>query len=75
MKEGGDYDRVAQGKFTWLGGTGTFKTIPTCKSASQTGCVIAYATFRDTVPPPADSRFGRVQEPGMEAVCVNVEVK
>ena len=51
--------------------TGTFKSIPTCKSPSQTGCVIAYATFRDTVPPPANSRFGRVQNPAMEAVCTN----
>ena len=52
--------------------TGTFKTIPTCKSANQTGCVIAYATFRDTVPPPANSLFGRIaNNPAMEAVCVN----
>jgi hypothetical protein len=51
--------------------TGTFKSIPTCKSASQTGCVIAYATFRDTVPPPANTRFGRVANPAMEAVCTN----
>lgn len=51
--------------------TGTFKSIPTCKSASQIGCVIAYATFRDTVPPPSISRFGRVPNPAMEAVCVN----
>lgn len=52
--------------------TGLFKSIPTCHSASQTGCAIAYATFRDTVPPPANSRFGRVEGmPGMEAACVN----
>lgn len=52
--------------------TGTFKSIPTCKSANQTGCVIAYATFRDTVPPPSNSRFGRIaSNPAMEAVCVN----
>ncbi len=51
--------------------TGTFKSIPTCKSPSQTGCVIAYATFRDNIPPPANSRFGRVQNPAMEAVCTN----
>ena len=51
--------------------TGTFKTIPTCKSASQTGCVIAYATFRDTVPPPANTRFGKVANTAMEAVCTN----
>lgn len=52
--------------------TGAFKSIPTCKSATQTGCVIAYATFRDTVPPPANSRFGRTPNaPGMIAACVN----
>lgn len=51
--------------------TGTFKSIPTCKSASQTRCVIAYATFRDTVPPPANTRFARVANPAMEAVCTN----
>jgi DUF3089 family protein len=51
--------------------TGVFKSIPTCKSASQTGCVIAYATFRDTVPPPANTRFGKVANPAQEAACVN----
>jgi hypothetical protein len=34
--------------------------------------VIAYATFRDIVPPPANRRFGRTPtNPGMEAACVN----
>ena len=51
--------------------TGGFKSIPTCKSATQTGCVIAYATFRDTVPPPADTGFGRARNPAQEAACVN----
>jgi hypothetical protein len=52
--------------------TGLFKSIPTCNSPAQTGCAVAYATFRDTVPPPANSRFGRVEgETGMEAACVN----
>ena len=50
---------------------GAFKQIPLCHSATQTGCVIAYASFRSTVPPPANSRFGRVQGEGMEAACVN----
>jgi hypothetical protein len=45
--------------------------MPLCRSASQTGCVIAYATFRDTIPPPANTRFGRVQNAAMEAACVN----
>jgi hypothetical protein len=51
--------------------TGAFKTIPLCKSASQVGCAISYVTFRDTVPPPGNSRFGKVANPAMEAACVN----
>lgn len=50
---------------------GSFKQVPVCRSASQTGCVIAYASFRSNVPPPANSRFGRVREEGMTAVCAN----
>jgi Outer membrane lipoprotein involved in outer membrane biogenesis len=51
--------------------TGHFKTIPLCRSAAQTGCAISYVSFRDTIPPPANSRFGKVTTPGMEAACVN----
>jgi hypothetical protein len=40
---------VAKGKDTG----GTFTSIPVCKSAGQTGCVISYGSFRDTVPAPA----------------------
>jgi hypothetical protein len=50
---------------------GAFKNLPLCRSAEQTGCVITYVSFRSTVPPPSDSRFGRVQEDGMEAGCTN----
>ncbi|MGH7024770.1 MAG: DUF3089 domain-containing protein [Caulobacteraceae bacterium] len=52
---------------------GDFKSIPLCHSANETGCVIAYASFRDTSPPPENSRFGRPRtpEPGMVAACVN----
>jgi hypothetical protein len=50
---------------------GQFKTIPLCKSATQTGCAISYVTFRETSPPPANSRFGKVQQPGMAAACTN----
>jgi hypothetical protein len=42
-----------------------------CRSASQTGCAIAYVTFRSTIPPPENSRFGRVQGEGMQAACAN----
>lgn len=53
--------------------TGTFKSMPLCKSATQTGCVVAYASFLEAVPPPANSRFGKPREPdpAMEAACVN----
>jgi hypothetical protein len=51
--------------------TGQFKTIPLCRSATQTGCAISFVTFRDTIPPPSNSRFGRVQAANMEAACVN----
>ena len=50
---------------------GDLKTIPLCTSKGQTGCVITYVTFRDDVPPPLNSRFGRTQVPGMKVACVN----
>ncbi len=50
---------------------GAFRQLPLCGSASQTGCVIAYVSFRSTIPPPESSRFGRVQGEGMQAACVN----
>ena len=50
---------------------GAFQQIPLCRSAAQTGCVIAYASFRSTTPPPANSRFGRVQGENMQAACTN----
>lgn len=50
---------------------GAFKNIPLCKSASQTGCAIVFATFRSTVPPPANALFGIVRDEGMEAACSN----
>lgn len=50
---------------------GAFQSMPLCKSASQSGCVITYASFRADSPPPANSRFGRVPDEGMAAGCVN----
>jgi hypothetical protein len=50
---------------------GSFQHVPLCKAATQTGCVIVYASFRSTVPPPANTLFGHVTTPGMEAACVN----
>ena len=59
---------------------GSFHNIPTCSSAAQTGCVIAYSTFGST--PPSDSLFGRAGQgvslqsgqtvsAGQQVACVN----
>jgi hypothetical protein len=50
---------------------GAFKSIPLCRSADQTGCLITFATFRSTIPPPANTLFGRITADGMEAACTN----
>ena len=50
---------------------GAFKNIPLCRAASQAGCVIVYASFRSTLPPPANTLFGHVDDPNMVAACTN----
>ena len=50
---------------------GSFQHVPLCHSASQLGCVITYASFRSTVPPPANTLFGRVADANMAAACTN----
>jgi len=50
---------------------GDLKSTPLCQSADQTGCVVSYVSFRAEAPPPANSRFGSVPQPGMVAACVN----
>jgi hypothetical protein len=50
---------------------GDFKHVELCRSASQTGCAIAFASFRVNVPPPPGARFGAGHGEGMMAACVN----
>jgi len=50
---------------------GDFRTVPLCRSRTQTGCVIAYSAFRATAPPPENTLFGRVADPGLAAACTN----
>jgi hypothetical protein len=50
---------------------GAFKMIPLCRSASQTGCVITFVSFRSTTPPPANTLFGAVPDATLEAGCTN----
>jgi len=52
--------------------TDAYGSLPLCRKAGQTGCVISYVSFRADSPPPASSKFfGKVAEPGMKAACVN----
>jgi hypothetical protein len=50
---------------------GAFEHIPVCRSASQTGCLITYVSFRATSPPPDNTHFGRVDDASMMAACAN----
>ena len=47
---------------------GDFAQIPLCRAQDQTGCVVTWASFRSTAPPPAGSLFGRVRG-GAEGVA------
>jgi hypothetical protein len=50
---------------------GSFQHVPLCTSASRIGCVITYASFRSTVPPPANTLFGKAPGADMVAACTN----
>ena len=50
---------------------GSFQHVPLCHSATQLGCVITFASYRSTVPPPANTLFGRATDPDMAAACTN----
>jgi hypothetical protein len=48
---------------------GTFKETPTCHTASQTHCVVAWSTFYHE--PPNQPGLGRTSIQGQHVVCVN----
>jgi len=50
---------------------GSFQNIPVCRSATQTGCFVAFSSFRSTLPPPANTMFGKLADPNLVAVCTN----
>lgn len=50
---------------------GAFQHIALCHTPDQIGCVITYASFRATAPPPANSRFGKVTGENMASACTN----
>jgi hypothetical protein len=58
---------VPQGKLVG----GTFKTTPLCSRAGETGCVMAWSSFREKNEPPEGAMFGYADQPGMTVGCVN----
>lgn len=50
---------------------GSFDSIPLCRSATQTGCLIAYSAYRSTAPPPENSLFGLPPSPEVTVACTN----
>jgi hypothetical protein len=50
---------------------GTFQNVPLCTAPEQLGCVIVYASFRATAPPPAGALFGSSRDPNLVAACTN----
>lgn len=49
---------------------GDFANVPLCRAPDDLGCVVSYASFRATAPPPAGSFFGRSRDGGRVA-CNN----
>lgn len=58
---------VPQGKLVG----GTFQSIPLCSSAGETGCVMAWSSYRDGSQPPDGAMFGMAPQPGMTVGCTN----
>ena len=50
---------------------GDFQNVPLCAAPDETGCVLTWATFRSTAPPPPNSFFGRPRDGEGVAGCVN----
>jgi hypothetical protein len=50
---------------------GTFAHMPLCRTATQTGCIVAYSSFRATAPPTAATRFGHSADTTLVAGCTN----
>lgn len=50
---------------------GDFQNVPLCRADDEFGCVVTWASFRATAPPPAGSFFGRPREGDGVSGCVN----
>src|SRR5687768_3226346 len=50
---------------------GALKNIPLCRKPGQTGCVVNFSAFRSTVPPPANTLFGKTADAAQSGSCTN----
>jgi hypothetical protein len=50
---------------------GTFDNIALCSAEQTHGCVVSYATYRETAPPPEMALFGGPVGGGLRSACVN----
>lgn len=50
---------------------GVLQSIPLCRKPGQVGCVVNFSAFRSTVPPPANTLFGRAADAAMSGSCTN----
>ncbi|MBT2187148.1 DUF3089 domain-containing protein [Sphingobium nicotianae] len=50
---------------------GDFTSIPLCRSTTQTGCLVAWNSYRASAPPPANAVLGAPRKDGLVNACVN----
>jgi pimeloyl-ACP methyl ester carboxylesterase len=50
---------------------GALKSIPLCRKPEQIGCVINFSACRSTVPPPANTLFGKAADAAQSASCTH----
>ena len=50
---------------------GALKNIPLCRKPGQIGCVVNFSAFRSTVPPPANTLFGKAADAAQSGSCTN----
>lgn len=50
---------------------GDYKSIPLCRTDTQTSCIVTWSSYRDTPLPPGNALFGRSDKDELEAGCTN----
>ena len=58
---------VAKGKDSG----GALQHIALCRKPGQTGCVVNFSAFRSTMTPPANTLFGKADDPAQSGSCTN----